>query len=41
MKEQFVKAEMEIVEFEVEDIITTSGGDSDDWTPDSNELPRF
>ena len=25
MKEQFVKAEMEIVEFEVEDIIPTSG----------------
>lgn len=42
MKEQFVKAEMDIVEFEVEDIITTSGnGNSDDWNPDSNELPRF
>jgi len=41
MKEQFVKAEMEIVEFEVEDIITTSGEQPDDWFPDSNELPRF
>lgn len=26
MKEKFTKAEMEIVEFEIEDVITTSGG---------------
>ena len=26
MKEKFEKAEIEIVEFEVEDVITTSGG---------------
>ena len=27
MKEKFEKAEIEIVEFEVEDVITTSGGE--------------
>jgi len=29
MKEEFIRAEMEIVEFEVEDIITTSGTGND------------
>ena len=37
MKEQFVKAEMEIVEFEVEDIITTSGNGNNDPELDLNE----
>ncbi len=34
MKEKYVKPEMEIIEFESEDIITTSGIDLDE-----NELP--
>ena len=34
MKEKYTAPEMEIVEFEVEDVITTSGGDNN--TP---ELP--
>ena len=36
MKEKYTAPEMEIVEFEVEDVITTSGGG---LTPDDNELP--
>ncbi len=35
MKEKFERAEMEIVEFETEDVITTSGV----YTPGENELP--
>ena len=34
MKEKYEKAEIEIVEFECEDVITTSG-----IVPDDNELP--
>ena len=30
MKEKYEKAEMEIIEFETEDVITTSGDDSSD-----------
>lgn len=30
MKEKYVKPVMELVEFEVEDIICTSGGDDDE-----------
>ena len=30
MKERYEKAEMEIIEFETEDVITTSGDDSSD-----------
>lgn len=36
MKEKYFEAEMEIVEFECEDVITTS-----DIDPDDNELPAF
>lgn len=35
MKEKFERAEMEIVEFETEDVITTSAV----YTPQENELP--
>lgn len=41
MKEQYVKAEMEIVAFEAEDIITTSSEQPENWSPDTNELPKF
>lgn len=34
MKEKYTKPEMEVIEFESEDIITTSNID-----PDENELP--
>ena len=34
MKEKYTTPEMEIIEFEVEDIITASG-----WTPSDDELP--
>lgn len=34
MKEKFEKAEIEIIEFETEDVITTSG-----HIPGENELP--
>lgn len=34
MKEAYTTPEMEVVEFECEDVITTSG-----ITPDDNELP--
>lgn len=37
MKEKFERAEMEIIEFETEDVITTSGV----FTPGENELPIF
>lgn len=39
MKEKYTAPEMEIVEFEVEDVITTSGGpfgNGDDNTEDGN-----
>lgn len=32
-KEKYVSAEMEVICFETEDVITTSGG-GEDWTPD-------
>lgn len=35
MKEKWVKAEIEVVEFETEDVITTSNH----HTPGENELP--
>lgn len=35
MKEKYTTPEMEVIEFEVEDIITASG----DWTPSDDELP--
>ena len=35
MKEKWEKAEIEIVEFETEDVITTSGN----HIPEENELP--
>ncbi len=35
MKEKFEKAEIEIIEFETVDVITTSGG----HIPGENELP--
>ena len=35
MKEKYTTPEMEVIEFEVEDIITTS----DVWTPSADELP--
>lgn len=35
MKEKYFEAEMEVVEFECEDVITTSG----DIIPDDDELP--
>lgn len=38
MKEKYIKPEMEIVEFECEDIITTSDLDTD-IDQDDNELP--
>ena len=37
MKETYTAPEMEIIEFESEDVITTSG--IDDIIPDNNELP--
>ncbi len=36
MKEKFVKAEIEVIEFEVEDVITASG-----FVPGENELPMI
>lgn len=35
MKEKFEKAEMEIIEFDTEDVITASGG----FTPGDDETP--
>ncbi len=37
MKEKFENAEMEIIEFETEDVITASGG----HIPGENELPGY
>ena len=38
MENSFYTApEMEIIEFETEDILTTSGGDKTPWTPDPDE----
>ena len=34
MKETYIPAEMEIIEFEAEDVIRTSGYNSDDELPD-------
>lgn len=34
MKEKYEAAEMEVVEFETEDIITASGGDIPGYDPD-------
>ena len=36
MKEKYISPEIEIVEFECEDVITTSS-----ITPEENELPMF
>ena len=35
MKETYIPAEMEIIEFEAEDVIRTSGYNSDDEHPDN------
>ena len=40
MKEIYTTPEIEVIEFESEDVITTSGG-IDDIIPDINELPNF
>ena len=37
MKKKYVTPEMEITEFEVEDVITTSGGDG----KDNNDTPPY
>ena len=39
MKETYTAPEIEVIEFENEDVITTSG--IDDIIPDINELPNF
>ena len=31
--EKYTKAQMEVIEFEAEDVITTSGGPGPDWCP--------
>lgn len=36
MKEKYITPEMEIVEFDVEDVITTSNTNGDPTTPDVN-----
>ena len=38
--EKYIRAEMEVVEFECEDVITTSGGNDCSivgWAPDSDD----
>lgn len=35
--EQYIRAEMEVVEFECEDVITTSGCDLEGYAPDSDD----
>lgn len=37
--EKYTKAQMEVIEFEAEDVITTSGGPGPDWCPNYSYHP--
>ena len=39
MKEQYITAELEIIEFTAADIVTASGGFGDDETPEGGYNP--